>query len=237
MDDELMQVIAESKKAKEDNTFKAWCEHLDQIPEDYTLRLKGDLVADLELQPLRWMNDGLKLIDSFHGTAHVQLMGGVQGEPMHKVLYYPNFQAGSELFLKGMWLCKFPECRSVKCGDYIEPKKRKEISEQLKKLGHNLLTTIEEVQKIPEYQDDPLISKFLKRLQALIRTDYFPLYTPTSKSWTWASSRYPIRFYDDPAKEGKSDALKSYPQQWLVRRLFDPIRKQVDNLWKITSSF
>jgi hypothetical protein len=86
MDDKLMQVIAESKKATEDSTFNAWCDYLDQIPEDYTLRLKGDLVADLELQPLRWMNDGLKLIDSFHGTAHVQLMGGVQGEPMHKVL-------------------------------------------------------------------------------------------------------------------------------------------------------
>ena len=121
MNDNLMQFITESKKAKQDNAFNTWCEHLDQFPDDYTVQLEENFIADLELQPLRWMSDGLDLIDSFHGTAHVQLMGGVQGEPMHKILYYPNFQAGSELFLKGMWLCKFPECRPVKHGDYVDP--------------------------------------------------------------------------------------------------------------------
>lgn len=80
------------------------------------MKLKGKLIADVDLQPLRWMSEGLQLIDSFHGTVHIQLRDGVQGEPLNRMLHYPVFQTGSELFLKGMWLCKFPRCRDNPAG-------------------------------------------------------------------------------------------------------------------------
>lgn len=233
MDEHLRQIVEKSKKTQEDRDFNAFCEGLDKVPEGYTKRLEGKFIADLELQPLRWMSDGLKLLDSFHGMAHVQLMHGVQGEPMNRILYYPIFQAGTEFFLKGMWMCKFPECRAVSSGDYIDSETRSAISKELKNLGHNLITSIDAVRDIPEYQNEASIMQFLKRLEALIRTDYFPVYTSASNAW--ANSRYPVRFYDDSSKKGKSDTLKSYPQQRCVKRLFGPIKLKVEEIWKTAS--
>lgn len=117
----------------------------------------------------------------------------------------------------------------------MEPQKRLEINKQFKKLGHHLLEILTHVRATSEYQQDDTIRQFLKRLEALIRTGYFPVYTPISKSSPWAFSRYPAWFYDDQSKKSKVNAVISYPQQWLIKKLFEPIKPRVDQIWNITS--
>ena len=73
---------------------------------------------------------------------------------------------------------------------------------------------------------------FLKRIEAVIRDCYYPLYE-AERSTEWAQSRYPKRFYNDCTKEGMADAYISLPQQWLISRLFGPMKVHVDKLWGI----
>ena len=75
---------------------------------------------------------------------------------------------------------------------------------------------------------------FLKRVEAVIRDSYYPLYEADKRSTEWAQSRYPKRFYNDCTEEGMADAYISLPPQWLIYRLFKPMQvRVVDRLWGI----
>ena len=115
--EDFVRIIKKMKEANEDREFKNWCSYLEDLPADHTRIPRDGFKADVELQPHRWLSEGVRLIESFKGSAHVQHMDGVEVEPMQKFLYYPVFQMGTEIFLKGMWLCQFEECRKLKhCG-------------------------------------------------------------------------------------------------------------------------
>lgn len=45
---------------------------------------------------------------------------------------------------------------------------------------------------------------------------------------------YPKRFYDDHARTAGADAMKSFPQQSSVLRLFRDMDRHLDEHWQIT---
>ena len=228
--------ISENIKLKEakkkEKMYRTWCDSMESTPEDSKLTLKPGFMADIELQPHRWMTAGVDQIESFKGSAHVQLMGGGMGEPLHKVLKYPVFHSGCELFLKGMWLCQFEECRNIKHNMYVEIQTRKKFNNDLKKLGHNLIKIINDLRTIPQYSEDKKILRFLKRIEGVIRNYYYPLYE-ADKSREWANSRYPKRYYNDLKYEGKADALQTFPDQSMIVRSFKEIEGYIDNKFEL----
>ena len=122
--------------------------------------MEKGLLVDIELQPHRWMTAGVELIESFRGSAHVELIDGVKGEPLHKTLNYPVFHFGCELFLKGMWLCQFEELRNIKHNMYVDKQTRNKFGTELKNLGHNLIKIIDDLRTIPKYRGDKKIYVF-----------------------------------------------------------------------------
>lgn len=126
---EYIKLIEAEEKEKE---YCNWCDSMESTTEDFKPILKPGFIADIELQPHRWITAGVDQIESFKGSDHVQLMGGGMGEPFHKFLKYPVFHSGCELFLKGMWLCKFDECRNIKHNMYVEIQTRKKFNNDLK---------------------------------------------------------------------------------------------------------
>jgi hypothetical protein len=213
--------------------FSQWCAMLDATASDMKPVLKDELIADIELRPLRWLAAGLDLLKSQVITAQVALMSGEKGAPISSFLPYPTFQMGTEIFLKGMWLCQFEDCRSVAHSDYVSSTVRKNRSEGLRDLGHDLLRMIQQLRSVKEYQAAPDVLQFLVRVEAVIRQFYFPLYEADKKSREWANSRYPKRFYNDRRKIGKADAFRSYPQQRLIVGLFEPMKHHLDTMWSL----
>ncbi len=138
------------------------------------------------------------------------------------------FLSGAEIFLKGMWLCQFPACRRIRHNSYVNEAFRKRYFLRLKSHGHDLLRLIGRLRRLRVYRNDPVTMRFLERLSAIIRMYYYPLYQADKN---WASARYPKRFYDDREKIGASDAVNSYPNQWLVIGLFRPMETHLDRLW------
>jgi len=166
MDDLLEAVQAELKKGQDRqhaSDFKRWCEWLDGTSANTKLILKSDLIADLELQPHRWLSAGTDLLKSQHIAGFVQLINGQKGEPMSSFLPYPVFQMGTEIFLKGMWLCQFEECRNVGHSIYVEPAAPLKHSKLLKWLGHDLIKIIAQLRLIQTYQNNPGSIRFLNR--------------------------------------------------------------------------
>lgn len=237
MDDELLAAVRvelmKREKQQQASEFKNWCAWLDETPPDMKLILNTGLVADLELQPHRWLSAGIDLLKSQCVTGHVQLMDGVQGPPLGGFLPYPVFQMGTEIFLKGMWLCQFEECRKVAHTDFVEQTTRSNYSRHLRGLGHDLLKIIAEIRKINEYANNPASLRFLTRVEAVIRRHYFPLYASDARASEWPHSRYPKRFYNDTTKVGNADAYQSYPQQRLVIEMFEPMTRHIDRLWSL----
>lgn len=160
-------------------------------------------------------------------------MNGEKGAPISSFLPYPTFQMGTEIFLKGMWLSQFEECRKLAHADYATPAARQRYSKSLHSLGHDLLKILGQLRLVTEYQLNPDALQFLTRVEAIIRRYYFPLYAADKKSREWANSRYPKRFYNDAAQVGKADALQSYPQQRLVVGLFMPMERHLDKMWSL----
>jgi len=239
MDNDLLTALkaefATNEKRQHASDFKLWCASLDSTPSDTKLVLKSGLLADIELQPHRWLSAGIDLLKSQHITGFVQLMDGRKGDPIDGFLPYPVFQMGTEIFLKGMWLCQFEECREIAHTDYVERVSRTSYSKRLKELGHDLIKIIAEIRQVKTYKDNPASLKFLGRVEAVIRKHYFPLYAADARASEWAHSRYPKRFYNDNAKSGHADAFQSYPQQQFVIELFAPMERHVDRLWALRS--
>ncbi|MBA2433829.1 MAG: hypothetical protein H0V54_01865 [Chthoniobacterales bacterium] len=230
--DAVMRLIQDQNQLEEEKEYRAWYAALLLLREDYKREPKKEWTADLELQPLRWMQLGLTLIQSPKITAYVQLANGVQGPPLSSFLPYPVFQAGAEIFLKGMWLCRYEDCRLLGHNSYIGPARRGEVFKELRnKLGHNLLQIIELLRGIREYQADETSSDFLKAIRALICRDYFPAFQADARGSEWASARYPKRFYNDEAGQAGADSFSHYPSQPFVERLFREAQQGVDDLW------
>lgn len=224
---------ADARKEQE-KTFNTWCDALAALPGDFELKLKNGLKADIELQPFRWLSLGMDLLQSSKGTLTVQHFDGRQGSFLDSFLPYPVFQMGAEIFLKGMWLCQFDDCRALAHPGYVDAAKRTYYIERLKKeLGHDLLKIISANRQIPQYQAAPQVMRFLKIVEGIVRQFYFPLYEADKRGNHWAHARYPKRFYKDSASEGHADAFQSYPQQWLIVKLFTPMERQVNQLWQI----
>ena len=232
--DELFRSMEEDARKDREKRFAAWCGELEALPADFEQKLKDGLKADVELQPFRWMGLGLDLLQSSTGTLTVQHFDGRQGPFLDSFLAYPVFQMGTEIFLKGMWLCQFDDCRALGDQGYMDAAKRLHYIERLKKeLGHDLLKGIAANRQIPRYQADAAVLRFLKIVEGIVRRFYFPLYEADKRGNHWAHSRYPKRFYKDSAQEGHADAFQSYPQQWAIVKLFEPMEKHVDHLWQL----
>ena len=101
----------------------------------------------------------------------------------------------------------------------------------LRKLGHDLIQIVEELQKVPLYGEEGNIARFLKVISGVTRSFYYPL---TEDDAAWANARYPRRFYDDAKGEAHADMLKTYPEQWPLVLLFKDTIHRVDRLWGIT---
>ncbi len=226
--------MSEDANKRNEKEFLDWCVELAALPEDYELKLKDGVKADIELQPFRWMSHGLDLLRSSKGIGAVQLMNGRQGPFLDSYLPYQVFQMGTEIFLKGMWLCQFDDCRHLAHEGYVGADKRRNYVERLKNdLGHDLLKIIATNREIPRYQADPTTMRFLKIVEGVVRCFYFPLYQADKRGNHWAHSRYPKRFYKDTDQEGCAAALQSYPRQWLIVKLFEPMETHVDHLWQL----
>lgn len=231
---EVARLLEESAHKQVDKDYAEWCDYLASLPADFEFKLKDGFVADIELQPLRWISLGIDLLRSSRGTVAVKLMNGRQGPFRDSFLTYPVFQMGAELFLKGMWLCQFEECRQLTHHSYIDASKRKRYTEQLKdELGHDLLKSIAANQQIPKYHADAMVLRFFEIVRGVVRRSYYPLYEADKRGNHWAHSRYPKRFYKDGTQEGRADAFQSYPHQWLVVRLFEEMEKHLDQLWQL----
>lgn len=231
---EICRLLEADGRKEREKCFAAWCGELEALPGDFELKLKDGLKANLELQPFRWMSHGLDLLQSSKGTLTVQHMDGQQGPFLDSFLAYPVFQMGTEIFLKGMWLCQFDDCRDLAQHGYIDQARRMECAKRLtNELGHDLLKIIAANRQLPKYQADATVTRFLKIVEGIVRRDYFPLYVADKKGSHWAHSRYPKRFYNDSTKEGHADSFQSYPQQWAIVQLFKPMEKHIDRLWQL----
>ena len=230
--DDIMQRIQEQNRREEEAEFNAWHADLVALPSDFKRKLENGWKADIELQPLRWMDRGLTLIQSAKVTGYVQLANGVQGPPIGSFLPYPVFQSGAEIFLKGMWLCRHEDCRLLGFSSFMEPDNRKKYLDELKNsLGHNLIKIIKAIRTIRDNQVDTGSIEFLAVLEAIIRRDYFPFFEADARSSEWASARYQKRFYNDEAKQAGADSFSRYPPQRFVERIFREAEKRVDQLW------
>jgi hypothetical protein len=232
--DGLKAHIKASEAKRRAREFEAWCGALDRISARFKPRLKNGFIAGVELQPHRWLSAAMDILRSANVISRVQLMDGGQGEPMRSFLPYPVFLSGAEIFLKGMWLCRFPACRRVAQNSYVNEPFRRRIDGQLRKQGHDLLKLISRLKRVARYRVDPVTMKFLHRVSAVVRQYHFPLYK-ADRAWSWSAARYPKRFYNDHARTSRANALQSFPDQRLVIALFDPMERHLDDLWQIRS--
>jgi hypothetical protein len=236
----VMRTILERNRREAEQEFQKFCEELLSLPADFELMPKGNFVADIELQPWRWLSLGVDLLQSRRVTAHVELPNGIQRPPMSSYLPYPVFQMATEIFLKGVWLCQYAECRALNDSSYVDPAARDKFQGKLSKgLGHDLLQIIRALQNIPEYQADASTMRFLDLVERIIRRFYYPPYKADEDS-RWANSRYPKRVYDDNAQHAHAENLQSYPRAEWFETLFKNMERALDRFWRyselITSS-
>lgn len=233
---EINRLIKKQNLLNEREEYVKWLATLDALPADAKrLPLRG-WIAEVDLQPTRWLSAGFNLLESAHVLSRVKHMDGSDGAILQSFLPYSIFQSGAEVFLKGMWLCQFEDCRQITQSSYITPKRRRELGAELVKLGHNLLKIIEVLSTIPQYRQNQVTMQFLKRVSVLIRQDYYPLHVADERSREWAHSRYPKRFYQDTKKEGRADIYQSYSQQRLIVALFKPLTPHLRQLWHLHPS-
>jgi len=234
--EEFLIYLKEEGIKERQKEYSGWCEDMLKVPSDYRLIPKDNFIADIELQPHHWLSYGVDLIDSCKGNFSIQSSDSHENQYLDTYLLYPVFQMGVEIFLKGMLLCQYNECLNLSYHGFIDQKERKLYSDKLKNLGHDLIKLISEIRSIDKYINDKESVKFLKIVEGVIRYYYYPLYAADKRSNEWAHSRYPKRFYKDKTKEGKSDALQTFPQQWPVVELFRNMDKHLERLWGIRAN-
>jgi hypothetical protein len=230
--DGVMRAILARNRREDEEAFQDFCDELLSLPANLELIPKGNFKADIELQPLRWMTLAMDLLKSRRVTGHVELADGVQGPETGSYLPYPVFHAATEIFLKGMWLCQYADCRALSDSSYIEQRKRQDYSEILKKLGHDLLAILDKVRGIPEYERASKITLFVDRVERIVRLYYFPPYE-ADKSARWADARYPKRVYDDGAQKAAAESFQRYPRADWIASLFLKAEHDVDELWQL----
>ena len=94
---------------------------------------------------------------------------------------------------------------------------------------HDLLKLIRRVQAIEAYSKDAELLRFLKILGGVSKKFYLPM---TNSQYRWADERYPKRFYKDSLKHAGADSFKSYPDHWLISRLFADAAERIEFLWE-----
>jgi hypothetical protein len=194
---EINNLLKKQNLHEERKEFAHWLDILDATAADAKRAPLEGWIVEVDLQPTRWLSAGFDLLESAHVLSRAKNKDGSDGMILQSFLPYSIFQSGAEVFLKGMWLCQFKDCRQLTQSSYITPERRSELGAQLVKLGHNLLKIIEELGRLPRYRDDQVVRQFLARVSALIRHDYYPLHEADERAREWAHSRYPKRFYHD----------------------------------------
>jgi hypothetical protein len=228
---DLLRTMSEHNETEEYKAFNDWCEDLLSQPSDLELRPQDGFEVDIEVQPLRWLSLGIDLIESRKVIGRVQLVDGIEGPEITSYLPYPVFQMATEIFLKGMWLYQFDECRCLTHRSYIDRETRRRRFEDLKNLGHDLIKIIEQIRNIPEYAGSEAALKFLDLVERTLRRYYFPPHQ-VDKDRRWADARYPKRVYNDVAQQSQAESFKSYPPAKWVAKLFRQMKRDVDQIWR-----
>ncbi|MBI3876137.1 MAG: hypothetical protein HY300_09325 [Verrucomicrobia bacterium] len=228
---EVVDVIRKQERSRREVEYLSWCDRFASTPSDFIKTLKDGLVAHVELQPGRWIQHGLDLIGSRKASGTIQLFSGEEGPDLRSFLPYPVFQMGAEVFLKGMWLYQYAECRNCTGNSYFTPDVRADFLKRIKAISrtHDLLEILNKVEAIDAYFRDAQLSRFLKIVAGVAKEFYFPV---TDSDWRWADERYPKRFYNDSTKVGKADAYKSYPEQRPIARLFAEAAERLEFVWR-----
>jgi len=229
LQESLMRVVKERSERNDEREFQQFCQYLLSLPADLELVPKDNFKADIELQPLRWMTLGMDLLKSRRVTGHVQLADGVQGPETGSYLRYPVFHMGTEIFLKGMWLCQFADCRQLNHSSYVDEATRNKYQESLRNLTHDLLRIVNAIRKIPQYASSESATQFLKLVEQIIRAFYFPPYEADKRA-PWADARYPKRVYDDSAQKAAAESFQSYPRAKWIEKLFEQAAYDIDHL-------
>lgn len=228
----IAKEIETSNRAEWQRSLNAWNAHLDQAPPRTHRRLAKGFLADVELQPLRWLRAGAEIIETPTVVSRAKNLDGSDGVILQAILPYWAFAAGVELFLKGMLLCRYKPCRALSQSDYMDQPSCQYFEGKIKRYGHDLMALIRANKRVARYRRDAIVRRFLKRLSALIRLHYYPLFAMSRVAW--ANSRYPKRFFNDSAGVAKADVWVSLPDQRLVGSLFKGMVPHLDNLWGIT---
>jgi hypothetical protein len=233
--EKVIDVINREAQSKKESDYRKWCDHFASLSENPGRSLKEGLIADVELQPSRWIQHGLDLIGSRRAFGTIQLADGIAGADFRSFLPYPVFQMGAEIFLKGMWLYQQKECRKIRANSYVAPERREYFLGELKNISrtHNLLEIIGHVQSIGVYSQDDQIRNFLKIVVGISKKYYLPV---TQGKSPWSDERYPKRFYDDSSKIGGADALQTYPEHWPIARLFAEAAARIEFVWRNETS-
>jgi hypothetical protein len=236
MDDEIAtevkRIFAEREKKAKAADFKAWCDEMIATPHNWAPALQAGYVADVELQPHWWLREGVDLIECRHVDSQVELFDGKKGPVMQSHLPYAVFLAATEAFLKGMYLCRFPECRQIAACGYIRPARREHHVESLKEFGHHLPNLIAALGRMKAYRTDIACVRFLAIINGVVRRFYYPL-RDADKKWGWATARYPKRFYNETTKDGRSDGMRTFPQQGYIETLFKAMERHLDKKWNL----
>jgi hypothetical protein len=232
---DVMDILKRQEQMKREKQYQAWCNQFASPSSEFGRKLKGGYIAGVELQPDRWIQHSLDLIGSRKGFGTIQLSDGVQGADFRAFLPYPVFQIGVEIFLKGMWLYQHDECRKIQSDTYIAEERRNSYFEKLKSLSkeHDLLKLIQRVQAIEVYSKDAELLRFLKILGGVSKKFYLPV---TNSQYRWADERYPKRFFNDSLKRAGADSFKSYPDHWLISRLFAEAAERLEFIWTVQTN-
>jgi hypothetical protein len=229
---EVKRILVERDNQSKADQFKAWGDELAATPRSWKPTLKAGYVADMELQPHWWLGEGVTLMECCHIDSQVELMNGGKGAVLSSHLPYPIFLAAVESFLKGMYLCRFAECRQIASSGYIRPLRRLYPLKAIKKFGHHLPNLIKALKRVKAYRTDAACMRFLNILDGLVRRFYYPAHA-ADENHGWATARYPKRFYNDQTKQGSADGYRSFPQQALVIRLFQGMNHYLDKKWNL----
>ncbi len=229
---DVKALLATRQRREKAAQLRAWREEMAQTPRSWTPTIKGGYIVHIELQPHWWLREGVTLIECQHIDSQVNLMDGKKGPVMDSHLPYPVFLAAAESFLKGMYLCRFPECRRIAFHGYIRPKRREHHLGKLKTFGHNLPKLIRALRRVKAYRTDTECSQFLAILEGVTRRYYYPL-RDADENHGWATARYPKRFYNEETKDGRAEGLRTFPQHENVAALFKEMERYLDKKWSL----
>jgi hypothetical protein len=232
--EDLLRLMRAQNEAEEGKAFKQWQADLLGQPPDLKLQPEDGFEVDIELQPLRWLWRGVELVESRKVTWRGQLAGGIEGSEISSYLPYAVFQMATEVFVKGMWLCQFENCRTLTHSSYIDRDTREKYLTKLgtNGLGHDLIKIINEVRKIPKFAEDAASLSFLDLIERIVRLHYFPPYR-ADRSRNWAYARYPKRVYNDTTQQAKAEGLTDYPPAKWIAKLFRGMEGDVDRIWSL----